>query len=71
MEDISSPEVAAVTRVVVLADLVDPVDHDFLVVRRMDVAPDIYPSDRISSFRWGHTVADGAYLTDPDSGSLA
>lgn len=69
VEDISSPEVAAVATLVVdLADLA-VMEVDFPVARTEDVDPDIYPSDRISSCRSDRT-ADEAYSTDPDSGSL-
>lgn len=73
VEDISSLEV-----VVVAADPFDP-GHlvvlaatavGFPAVHTMDVALDICPLDRTSSSRSGRTV-DGAYSTDPGSGSLA
>lgn len=74
-EDISSLEV------VVVAAAVDPFVRGHLVVlaatavgfpavHTMDVALDICPSDRTSSFRSGRT-AGGACSTGPDSGSLA
>lgn len=71
-EGISNPEVAAAAAATLAADLADHVAKvvDFPVVHTKDVAPGTCPSGRISSFRSGRT-ADGAYPTDPDSGSLA